>query len=128
MYDTALFERPHDGAIDSEQLFVAELSPNGPGLRKFDDDANETRLVRVATPAVDDASVAVVSEVVIRVARPISLTEYRQTAQALEPGTIAQYRIELSSAVYSSNGYSPGDAWDPFWSEWSCDWKELAFI
>lgn len=57
-----------------------------------------------------------------------AIAEYRQAEQALRPGTIAQYRVEIAGCVDFAAGYQAHGSFDPLWEDWSTAWNRLAFI
>ncbi len=56
-----------------------------------------------------------------------ALEEYRQGASITPPGTLAAYRVTLTSVADLSGGYDPA-MWAVAWADWACDWQYVARI
>jgi len=56
-----------------------------------------------------------------------ALEEYRQGASITPPATLAAYRVTLGDVVDLSEGFDP-DGWESSWSEWNCEWRQIARI
>ena len=53
-----------------------------------------------------------------------AIAEYTQDLSLMPPGTLVQYKIELSAAIYL-NEYEAA-SWDSLWEDWNCEWRKLA--
>lgn len=53
-----------------------------------------------------------------------AIAEYKQDLALMPPGTLVQYELSLSAAVFF-NQYER-ERWDPVWEDWNCEWRALA--
>lgn len=55
-----------------------------------------------------------------------AVEEHRQCASLLPPGTLMTFLVSRLRVIDFSAGFV-AHAWDPLWSEYACNWRQLAF-